>query len=112
MATEIVACCLSVGVPIILSVTIPSGAGMSVQNLILLATTYGGHRGLSVATVGTYAALDGKFFRRLSEGAGCTFAKAARVTAWFDENWPADLEWPKEVPRPSDALSRRKRRAA
>lgn len=84
---------------------------MTVENLILLATTYGQHRGLAVSTVATYAALDGKFFKRLSEGAGCTLAKADRVTAWFDGNWPTDLDWPVDVPRPS-ALPKRKRKAA
>lgn len=86
---------------------------MTVDQLLLLANTYAAHRGLALATVSTYAATDGKFFRRLSEGAGCTIAKADRITGWFDVNWPSDLDWPSSISRPSEASTvRRKRRAA
>ncbi|MDF3420188.1 hypothetical protein HKX23_17705 [Sulfitobacter sp. KE29] len=62
---------------------------------------YSCHSGLSLATVSTYAANDGKFFRRLDEGAGCTLKTAERVVEWFAANWPDDLEWPRDIPRPS-----------
>ena len=74
---------------------------MNTDTLKNLATMYSCHSGLSLATVSTYAANDGKFFRRLDEGAGCTLKTAERVVEWFAANWPDDLEWPRDVPRPS-----------
>lgn len=69
--------------------------------LVRLASTLAKHRGCAVSTISTYAANDGKFFGRLSSGAGCTVLRAGRILAWFNENWPADLEWPRDIIRPS-----------
>jgi hypothetical protein len=74
---------------------------METSAIILLAESYGAHRGRTLSTVSTYAANDGKFFTRLKAGAGCTLKTAARLVLWFDANWPADLEWPKSIARPS-----------
>ena len=73
---------------------------MKTDTLIGLAEAYAAHRGLTLSTVSTYADNDGKFFPELKRGASCTLRRAARVLSWFDENWPADLEWPRDIPRP------------
>lgn len=73
---------------------------MDTKTLVNLAEAYAAHLGLKLSTVSTYAAMDGKFFGRLKEGAGCTLRKAARLVLWFSDNWPADLEWPRQIPRP------------
>lgn len=70
------------------------------QMLVALAEAYAAHRGLKLSTVSTYVASDGKFFGNLKTTAGCTLKTAARVLAWFHANWPADLEWPRHIPRP------------
>lgn len=80
---------------------------MNTQSLLHLAQIYADHRGLKLSTVATYAARDGKFFKSLAAGSGCTLGKAARIIDYFDANWPEDLEWPAAVSRPS-----RKRRTA
>lgn len=74
---------------------------MNTDTLVTLAETYAVHRGLALSTVSTYAATDGKFFPELKKGAGCTLRRAHRVLSWFDANWPADLEWPRDIPRPA-----------
>lgn len=75
---------------------------MSTQQLVTLAEVLAGHRGLKLSTLSTYAARDGKFFRNLKENnASCTLKTAARLLDWFDQNWPADLEWPRHIPRPA-----------
>jgi hypothetical protein len=74
---------------------------MNTQSLVTLAETYAAHRGLTLSTVSTYAATDGKFFPELKRGASCTLRRAARVLDWFSENWPADLEWPRDIARPA-----------
>lgn len=42
----------------------------------------------------------GDFFAGLLAGKGCHLRTANRVMAWFSDNWPADLAWPRDVPRP------------
>ncbi|QYK42827.1 MAG: hypothetical protein KF887_06920 [Paracoccaceae bacterium] len=74
---------------------------MTKEMLIRLAELYGGHRGLTLATVSTYAAADGKYFRNLKGNSGLTLQKANRLLAWFSVHWPADLEWPADIPRPA-----------
>lgn len=75
---------------------------MEPKTLAKLGEVYGEHMSLKLSTVSTYAAHDGKWLTNLaSEEAGCTLKKFNRVLAWFDANWPADLEWPRHIPRPS-----------
>ncbi len=76
---------------------------MSTYHLTRLAEAYALHRGLKISTVSTYAATDGKWIDGLKSGASCTLRKAAAVTQWFSDHWPADLEWPRDIPRPPKA---------
>jgi len=81
---------------------------MNTDMLIKLAETFAAHRGLKLSTVSTYAAVDGKFFRELKSGAGCTLRRADRVLNWFHNNWPDDLAWPSDVPRPEARAKKRR----
>lgn len=73
---------------------------MSTKSLIKLAETWASHNALMLSTVSTYAANDGKFFGKLKLGSGCTLKTAARISQWFSDNWPEDLEWPEGIQRP------------
>lgn len=73
---------------------------MNPEFLTRLAEAYAQHRALKLSTVSTYAANAGAFFAGLKNGNSCTFRKAQNVTAWFSDHWPADLEWPRDIPRP------------
>lgn len=42
----------------------------------------------------------GDFFRRLNRGGDCQTATANKAMSWFSNNWPADLDWPKDIVRP------------
>jgi hypothetical protein len=77
------------------------GAAMQAPHILELAKTYASHTGRRLSTLGAYSVNDGKFFERLRNGGGCTLKTAARVLAWFAANWPADLEWPRHIPRPN-----------
>lgn len=86
---------------------------MSTEHIIRLAEAYGRHCALELSTVSTYAENDGKWLPGLKAGSSCTLRRAERVTRWFSTNWPADLEWPRDIPRPTPATNAsRKRRAA
>jgi hypothetical protein len=74
---------------------------MDTDHLIRLADALAAHLGRAEATISNKAAGHALLFKRLREGHGCTVRTAKSVSKWFAENWPADLEWPADVPRPS-----------
>ncbi len=74
---------------------------MNTNQIITLAEVYCAYTDLQLSTVSTYAANDGKWLGRLgADKAGCTLRRAHRVIAWFSTNWPDDLAWPRDIPRP------------
>lgn len=70
-------------------------------HLLTLARAYGDATHRSLARVSTLVRNDGKFFRRLNEGAGCTMDTYAKCLRWFADHWPHDRSWPDGVPRPA-----------
>lgn len=78
---------------------------MNTSDIIRQAEVYSAHTGKTLSTIGTYVVRDGKFFTRLEQGGGCTIKTAQKVIDWFDQNWPADLEWPHGLERPSTKRS-------
>ena len=73
---------------------------MNIEALIRLIEIYAEATGLTYATVSTYCSGAGDFYARLKRGCDVTTRRAARVTQWFSDNWPADLVWPSDIPRP------------
>ena len=72
------------------------------NTLITLAETLAAHQGVTHYAISMRALGKGDFFKRMKEqGCDCQTRTAARLMAWFDENWAADLEWPRSIPRPS-----------
>jgi hypothetical protein len=69
-------------------------------HLITLSAAYAKHMSLSLWRVSFLARGDGMFFKRLANGSSCTLKTATVVMQWFSDNWPADLEWPRHIPRP------------
>jgi hypothetical protein len=85
---------------------------MDPTHLLLLARSFAAHSGSrSLSTVSQWAGEHSRFFVRIAAGGGCRIEAYPRVLAWFDKNWPADLDWPADIERPSARRSR-KRRAA
>lgn len=69
--------------------------------LITLAETMAAHQGVTHFAISMRALGKGDFFKKLMVGGDCRTATAARVLAWFSDNWPdADLTWPPHIPRP------------
>ncbi|WP_126976491.1 hypothetical protein [Frigidibacter oleivorans] len=74
---------------------------MNKQHLVQLGELYGRHLVLELSTVSTYAANDGKWLPGLKGATtSCTLRKAELVMQWFSDHWPADLDWPHDIPRP------------
>lgn len=68
--------------------------------LLTLADMLAAHRGVTHYAISMRALRKGDFFKKLRDGGDCRTSTAERVLAWFAANWPADLEWPRHIPRP------------
>ena len=75
---------------------------MDSDNVFRVARIYAGKRGITMKTLGTYAAGHGHFFERLAVGR-VTIRRTEQVLQWFSDNWPDGLEWPADIPRPRPA---------
>ena len=73
------------------------------NDVITLIDAMAEKTGRTPATIGCYAAGSGDFYSRLVAGHDLTTRRAERVIAWLDEHWPADLDWPPDIPRKKDA---------
>lgn len=71
------------------------------EQLLELCALFGRHRNISHWRVSFLARGDGQFFKRLEAGKGCTVMTATAVAQWFSDNWPDDLAWPDDIPRPT-----------
>lgn len=71
--------------------------------LLLLAERYAAHVQRSLAVVARRAGSHERLFTRMRAGAGCNTRTYGQVWAWFDRNWPEDLEWPAGLPRTARA---------
>lgn len=74
---------------------------MTGDQLLTLARLYTAHHGISLRQLGRRA-LQGnhKFFVRLGAGGGVNTKSIARARIWLADNWPTDLDWPDDIPRP------------
>lgn len=71
------------------------------EDLLFLAVQYGDYQEVGLYAVAGRVGVHSRFFIQLKQGRGCRNEAFDRVHAWFDENWPADLEWPRHIPRPA-----------
>ena len=74
---------------------------MNTEYLIQVAQILARHRGLKLTTISTYVANDGKLLTRLRDGHDITMRRHARILQWFSDQWPIDLPWPPDIPRPA-----------
>ena len=79
---------------------------LSADDLLCLARAYADSVGVSLITTGVRAAGNDKIFVNLARGRTCTVRSLERAARWFTENWPKDLPWPDDIPRPVSSRSR------
>lgn len=63
------------------------------------------HIGRSPGAVCRMATGRGDTYTRLLRGHDIRSRLAARILHWFSDNWPADLAWPRDIPRPNPSAS-------
>lgn len=71
-----------------------------IEAFLQLVSAYGAAKGLSDSRISTLVFNHGDRIKKLREGADVRTRNLAKAIAWFDERWPADLEWPACVERP------------
>lgn len=74
---------------------------MDTKHLSDLAELYATHVGRGLHTLASRIGVHNKVFFRLREGHGCHIDTYRLISDWFATNWPADLEWPRHIPRPA-----------
>ena len=80
---------------------------MTTKEAILhLGAALASHRGIAISTLGREMMGHGHFFRRLQEGR-TTIGCAERALDRLSDRWPADLDWPSDIPRPDPSPSRK-----
>ena len=72
-------------------------------NLLRLSDLLGQDAGPSRASISRQALGDNTFFTRVERGENFTIDTHDRVVQWCSDNWPVDIEWPDDVPRPEKA---------
>ncbi|MFN4058185.1 MAG: hypothetical protein ACK4HW_08390 [Roseinatronobacter sp.] len=78
------------------------------RTLITLADMLAAHQGVTHYAISMRALKKGDFFSNLKRGGDCRTGTAARVMNWFHENWPDDLAWPSDIPRPDASFKKRR----
>lgn len=71
------------------------------NQLLELARRFGEATELSLSAIGRRALNDNTVFGRLAAARlGFGIKTYDKLVQWFSDNWPQDLEWPEDVPRP------------
>lgn len=73
---------------------------MTREQLITLAGAMATHVGRSEQTLSNHIVGHARLFQRLRANKSCTLETAHTAGTWFSDNWPADLDWPRDIPRP------------
>ena len=74
---------------------------MDTQHIIKLVDLLSAHIDRGDMTIAKRAGVHTRVVLRLRDGKGCTVESFTKLLGWLDQNWPADLEWPEDVQRPS-----------
>lgn len=73
------------------------------NHILTLAARLGAHQGVTHWAISMRLAGKGDFLQRLERGGDCRTSTYERAMQFFAKTWPADLEWPSDVPRPVPA---------
>jgi hypothetical protein len=76
---------------------------MSIAALLELARSYAAHESVKLTTVSSRVFNDGKKLSALEAGGDLHSRRLHDAMQWLSANWPADLDWPAEIPRPEPA---------
>lgn len=72
-----------------------------VRNVLRLEEVYSSHTNTGSTYVSLLATGSGHTLKRLRTGVQITVGRLDQTLLWFSENWPRDLDWPRDIPRPN-----------
>ena len=73
---------------------------MTNTKLTKLANLLAKHKGVTHWTISVQLVGKGDFFHKLMAGGDCRTKTYNKVMTAFSQNWPDDLAWPEDIPRP------------
>lgn len=71
------------------------------QQIVRLAETMMAHERVTHWAISRRIGANGDFVDRMMRGKDCQTGTYISIIKRFDEIWPDDLEWPRDIPRPS-----------
>lgn len=80
--------------------------GIDPRRIVTLVDILSAHVDRSELTLAKRADVHTRLVPRLRQGKGCTVGTYLKMMYWLDRNWPADLQWPTDVPRPAPDTTR------
>lgn len=70
--------------------------------LLTVATAYADANDIELSIASRRSIGDSRVLPRLKDGVSApTLQTADAALRWFSANWPADLAWPSDIPRPA-----------
>lgn len=76
------------------------------NHLITLADLMAEHANVTHWAISLRMCGKGDIFDRLRRGGDVRTATYEELMGRFSENWPTDLEWPRDIPRPAKPKSK------
>lgn len=73
---------------------------MSMQHLFRIIDLYRDKSGLSEGTISTRVFNHGARIEQMRKGSSPRISTLDAALGWFSTHWPADLDWPADIPRP------------
>ena len=74
----------------------------STNQVLLLAQRFAGARKIETSTLGRHAVGNSHIFERLGRGR-VMMRTVDRLIHYLSIHWPENLDWPVDIPRPSEA---------
>ena len=71
-----------------------------ITDLLSLIDAYCKARGVSEARASTLIFNGGARVAQIRTGSDIGVRRAHEAMQWLSDNWPADLDWPADIPRP------------
>ncbi len=70
------------------------------EQIIVVADRYAEAAGIGRKRVSTIVLNRGSKLDDIAEGGDLTTGTFEKAMEWFSKNWPAEVDWPADVPRP------------
>lgn len=74
------------------------------DQLLTTAGAYCAATGMSRSRLSTIIFSGGRRLQQIDEGGDVSTSKFEESMQWFSENWPVEVAWPSDIPRPVNKM--------